>query len=286
MKTKLHFLASIVLILLLDANASAQTAGTMTFNFTTVQQGTKTKQVNAVWIEDASGNFIKTNLLYVASGTGDHLPQFSLKSGAAGTAPNGNGGVEDATTGNTINAVTGATRTSTTSPVAWGPYSVFWDGKTGAASPVLVADGTYKIWVEMAWNDNPDLHDFINTGYAFTKGPSITNATPVEGAGTLLKNMTINWTPSALSIDSVYKTKIAIYPNPSNGVVNIQYNDIPVSKIEVVNFLGQVVKSVKIDASKAGISESIDLSGYANGPYIINVSTNETSSIYKVILDK
>lgn len=285
MKTKLRFLAGITLILLFSATASAQTAGNMTFNFTTVKQGTATKQVNAVWIENAAGIFIKTNLLYVSSGTGDHLPQFSLKSGAAGTAPNGNGGVEDATTGNTINAITGATRTSTTAPLAWGAYSVSWDGKTGATTPVLVPDGSYKVWVEMAWIDGtPDIHDFINTGYSFAKGASIATTNPANVGP--LSSMTLTWTPSALSLDSVYKTKVAIYPNPSNGVINVVYNDIPVSKIEVVNVLGQVVKSVKLDPSKSVTSKSIDLSGNANGLYIINVSTNETSSSYKVILDK
>ena len=98
--------------------------------------------------------------------------------------------------------------------------------------------------------------------------------------------MTLTWTPSALSIDSVYKTKITIYPNPSNGVINVKFNDIPVSKIDVVNVLGQVVKSIKLDASSLETQESIDLSVNANGLYIINVSTNETSSIYKVVLDK
>ena len=96
----------------------------------------------------------------------------------------------------------------------------------------------------------------------------------------------IVWTPSGLSLDSVYKTKVGIYPNPSNGIINVQYNDIPVNNIDVVNVLGQVVKSIKLDPSKSQTSESIDMSGNANGLYIINVSTNETSSSYKVVLDK
>jgi hypothetical protein len=66
----------------------------------------------------------------------------------------------------------------------------------------------------------------------------------------------------------------------------VNYNDIPVSKIDVVNVLGQVVKSIKLDTSSSETTESIDLSGNANGLYIINVSTNETSSSYKVVLDK
>ncbi|HSN47678.1 MAG TPA: T9SS type A sorting domain-containing protein [Flavobacterium sp.] len=98
--------------------------------------------------------------------------------------------------------------------------------------------------------------------------------------------MRIIWTPTGLSLDSVYKTKVAIYPNPSNGVINVEYKEIPVSKIDVVNVLGQVVKSIKIDPSKSQTSERIDMSGNANGIYIINVSTNETSSSYKVVLNK
>ena len=285
MKTKLISLAIFAVTLLVSANISAQTAGSMIFNFTTVQQGTKTKQVNAVWIENATGTFIKTNLLYISSNsTDDHVPQFSIKSSASIPSPIGSGAVNDATTGNTINAITGATRTASSAPKAWGAYSVSWDGKTGTTTPVLVPDGSYKIWVEMAWNDNQDQHDFINTGYTFTKGASIFTTNPAnEGP---LSTITLTWTPSALSIDSIYKTKIAIYPNPSNGVINVKFNDIPVSKIDVVNVLGQVVKSIKLDASSLETQESIDLSGNANGIYIINVSTNETSSIYKVVLDK
>jgi hypothetical protein len=250
-----------------------------------VQQSTKNKQVNAVWIENAAGTFIKTNLLYLSSdSTDDHVPQFSLKSGATGTATQGNGTVKDATTGNTIDAITGPTRTSSTSPLAWGLYSVSWNGKTGALPAVLVPDGDYKIWVEMAWNDNADKHDFINTGFTFTKGASITTTNPANTGP--LTAMTINWTPAALSLDSVYKTKVALYPNPSNGIINVLYNDIPVSKIDVVNILGQVVKSIKLDPSKSQTSQSVDLSGHANGLYIIHVSTNETSSSYKVVLDK
>jgi hypothetical protein len=283
MKSKL--LLFISLLFCFSAFLQAQTSGLMTFNFTTVQQGTKSKQVMAVWIENTTGTFIKTNLLYLSSdSTDDHVPQFSLKSGATGTATQGTGAVKDATTGNTINAITGATRSATTTPKAWGAYSVSWDGKTGATTPVLVPDGSYKIWVEMAWNDNPDQHDFINTGYSFTKGAAIATTNPANAGP--LSAMTLTWTPSGLSLDSVYKTKVALYPNPSNGILNVVYNDIPVNKIEVVNILGQVVKTIKLDPSRSQISESIDLSGDANGLYIINVSTNETSSSYKVVLDK
>ena len=273
MKTKLLSLFVLAAALLFSANVSAQTAGTLTFNFTTLTQS-NTKCVMAVWIENSAGLFIKTKIRYLGNGTTDHLPVYGVKSG---------GSASDAMSGNIVDATTGATRTSSTTPVAWGPKSLSWNGTN--VSGAVVADGVYKVWVEVSWNDgDPDIHDYINTGYSFTKGASINSTVPTADA--VLNAMSLVWTPSALSIDSVYKTKVAIFPNPSNGVISVQYNDIPVSNIDVVNVLGQIVKSVKIDSSKSETSQSIDLSGNANGLYIINVSTNETSSSYKVVLDK
>ena len=288
MKTKLLSLAIFAVTLLVSANISAQTAGTMTYTFTTVKIGSNTKQVMGVWVENAAGTFIKTRLLYTTSSkTDDHFPVLSLKNGASSPSTADSAGM-DVTSGDNVGAISGATRSSTTSPIAWGAYSVAWDGTN--SSSVAVPDGVYKVWVELTADGNwaSDAHEFINTGYSFTKGASVydTNISSPIANSTVLTSNRIVWTPSSLSIDSVYKTKIAIYPNPSNGIINVQYNDIPVNKIDVVNVLGQVVKSIKLDASSSETLESIDLSGNANGLYIINVSTNETSSSYKVVLDK
>jgi len=288
MRTKIISSAIFAVALFVTANISAQTAGTMTYTFTTVKIGINTKQVMGVWVENAAGTFIKTRLLYTTSTkTDDHFPVLSAKNGATAASTADSAGM-DVTSGNNIGAISGATRSSTTTPVAWGAYSVSWDGTN--TSSVAVADGPYKIWVELTADGNAtsNTHDFINTGYSFTKGAAVydTNISSPIANSTVLASNRIVWTPTALSLDSVYKTKIGIYPNPSNGVINVNYNDIPVSKIDVVNVLGQVVKSIILDASSSETIESIDLSGNANGLYIINVSTNETSSSYKVLLDK
>ncbi len=274
MKSKL--LLFISLLFCFSAFLQAQTDGLMTFTFT---QGAPIDTndggcASAVWIQNGT-TWIKTNLRYVGNGTKDHLPIYGAKAGWTTT--------NDARTANAVDAVTGTTRKSGTTPAALDSYSVTWNGKN--VSGTVVADGTYTVWYEAAWVDGTNnTNDFINTGFAFTKGATINSTSP--GNVGPLKAMTITWTPAGLSLDSVYKTKVALYPNPSNGILDVVYNDIPVSKIEVVNILGQVVKSIKLDPSRSQISESIDLSGDANGLYIINVSTNETSSSYKVVLDK
>src|SRR3970282_1735077 len=100
MKTKLLYLVSIALILIGSATASAQTTGTLTFNFTTLNQGTS-RCVMAVWIENSADLFIKTKIRYLGDGTSDHLPVYVGKSG---------GSVSDAMAGNVVDATTGATR--------------------------------------------------------------------------------------------------------------------------------------------------------------------------------
>jgi hypothetical protein len=282
MKTKLLTLVIFAAALFISANLRAQTTGTMTFTFTQgspIDPSLQGGCVMAVWIQSGT-TFVKTNLRYLGTGTKDHLPTFGA---AAGWTT-----VNNAMTANVVNAVTGATRedgsvSAATTPLPLDSYSVTWNGTD--VSGTVVADGIYTVWYENAWSDDvKNASDFVNTGYSFTKGASITSVNPANQPP--LTNMRIVWTPTGLSLDSVYKTKVAIYPNPSNGVVNVEYNDIPVSNIDVVNVLGQVVKSIKIDPSKSKKSESIDMSGNVNGIYIINVSTNETSSSYKLVLDK
>ena len=68
------------------------------------------------------------------------------------------------------------------------------------------------------------------------------------------------------------------HPGAIRPVIIPKYNEIPVSKIYVVNMIGQVVKSITLDPLQSKKSQRIDLSGYANGLYVVNVSTNETSS--------
>ena len=261
-----------------SAFLNAQTDGTLTFTFTHSRPASNSGEGDllAVWVERSDGTFIKAKMCYDGSER-DHLPVFAVKAG--GTASNSshsNIDMSDATAGATLKSGSG-------SPRAWSTYTVIWDGKD--LSGTVVQDGDYKMFIESAWDaelGHPE-HDYI-TDFTFTKGSVAQSLTPTSVSP--INTVSLVWTPAALSLDSVYKTKVSLYPNPSNGIINVMYNDIPVSKIDVVNILGQIVKSITLDPSRSQTSQSIDLSGHANRLYIIHVSTNETSSSYKVVLDK
>ena len=285
MKSKLLNRAFFGLLLCFSVIASAQSTGTLTFSF---NQPIPTSPpptyvgycVTAVWIEDAAGAFIKTKMRYVGTNTADHLPTFAVKAG--GVLSNALG-----TTVNVTDATTGATRKNTTTPTGFGSKSFVWDGKNvaGAVNGTTVADGIYKVWIESTWVDSGSNNHQELSSYSFTKGPAsaITTATGDAYVNTIV----MNWTATGLGVqDNVSpNSKVVIYPNPTKGIFNIDFKN-EINSIRVSNMLGQVVYDEKVIEGVIGTSKSIDLSRYGNGIYIINVSNNEGTSNYKVILDK
>jgi hypothetical protein len=285
MKSKLLNLGFFWILICFSAIVSAQTTGTLTFSYnqpvpTSPAPTYLGRCVTAVWIENAAGAFIKTKMRFVGTSTADHLPTFSVKAG----------GVLSDALGPNVNftdATTGATRKNTTTPVGFGAQSFVWDAKNvnGAANGVTVPDGIYKVWIESTWVDSGANNHQELSSYSFTKGPTSAITTAVGDA--YVNTIVMNWVATGLGVnDNVSpNTKVVIYPNPTKGKFNIDFKN-EIKNIKISNMLGQVVYDEKITEGAAGTMKNIDLSNYGNGIYIINVSNNEGTSNYKVILDK
>jgi len=85
---------------------------------------------------------------------------------------------------------------------------------------------------------------------------------------------------------SSLNTQIAIYPNPSTGVINFAFaltNQSDV-KIEVTNILGQTVYSSFEKAVSADV-KSINLGDVSKGVYLVTVSTSTEKLVRKVVID-
>jgi len=276
MKKLLLLLASGVF--LLGNQSYSQTAGTLTVTFSQPQPSSPsgTKNVIAVWIENNSGTFIKTKLRYVGNGTKDHLPSWAVKAG--GTASNAT-----STTCNTTDATTGATLTSSTSPTAFGTKTVVWDGKNvnGTTNGTTVADGVYKVWIESSWSSGTasNSHNDI-ISFTFTKGATADHQTPA--GDNYFNTITLDWVPSGTGIDNnTINSNINIYPNPTNGIVNIDLSKIQSgSKIQIYSIVGK--KVYEEITNKASGVKSIDLSEQENGVYLVSVN-NKT---YKILLNQ
>lgn len=80
---------------------------------------------------------------------------------------------------------------------------------------------------------------------------------------------------------------VFVFPNPTSGLVNVKINLPEASdiKVEVVNVLGQVVKIYNVTKTVSS-NISVDMTGYNNGIYLINVSTEKATTSKKLVLSK
>lgn len=137
----------------LTLGAGAASAGTLTVAFDTTAKGGnyQPRNVVAVWIQNSSGQFVKTIGRWAAERRSS-LVSWTLAAGGA-----------DA------DAVSGATR------AGHGRLSVTWDGRNRAG--VEVPDDTYTIRMELADRNSSMPSDNHQGAFAFVKGTTAVNTT-------------------------------------------------------------------------------------------------------------
>jgi len=145
--------------------APANTAGTLTISTLTSTTGGSysPKNIVAIWIENSSGAFVKSLLVYAATRMNDLTNWVSNSSK------------------NVVNATTGATQSS------YGTRTCTWNGTNVAGT--VVTDGTYKVCMELT--DKNGTGNFST--FTFTKGTTAISLTPTNAPS--FSNISIVWTP-------------------------------------------------------------------------------------------
>lgn len=79
-------------------------------------------------------------------------------------------------------------------------------------------------------------------------------------------------------------SNISIYPNPTNGLLNVNVNGLSSEKCKIIltNTLGQVLNEIEFKATNNSIETQIDMNGLSNGIYFLAVSSNKIKQIFKV----
>jgi len=121
------------------------------------------RNIVAVWVENSSGQFVKSLAVYAAKEK-SYLTHWKSSS-----------------TSNTTDAATGATRSS------YSAISVTWDGTD--TSDTEVADGTYIVCMELTDKNGTGNYSTFN----FTKGTAEETLTPDDEPS--FSNITIKWMP-------------------------------------------------------------------------------------------
>ena len=81
-----------------------------------------------------------------------------------------------------------------------------------------------------------------------------------------------------LATDSFDDANFAFYPNPVNDVLNLSYTE-NITKVQVINLLGQEVRTNSMDATLA----QVDMSNLPSGTYLVKVTANDKVKTIKVI---
>ena len=91
--------------------------------------------------------------------------------------------------------------------------------------------------------------------------------------------LTYNNNCENVSIEEVSESNVRLYPNPTNGIINIEGNG--AMTISVMNTLGQ-----KVMETTATDNANIDLSGFESGIYMVRIETEDGIKTEKVNVRK
>jgi hypothetical protein len=268
MRRKITISLSIAILALLFINVqlSAQTAGTMTFNFTTASStGYSPRHCIAVWIENNSGTFIKTKYKMCSSGNYDHLATWTTKSAS-----------------NLVDATSGSTRTTN------GALSIVWNGTDVNGN--VVTDGIYKVWVEFAWGSSLTTGKLVQS-FSFTKGSVADHQTPANytsGTTGTLSAMTIDWIAAVGVADAQKPAIFNIFPNPVTNQSKINYSLTSITDVTISLFdvSGKLV-NVLFDENQGAGNYSLPISNEGKlspGIYFLKMNTGRTEHTEKIII--
>jgi photosystem II stability/assembly factor-like uncharacterized protein len=134
------------------------------------------------------------------------------------------------------------------------------------------------------YNWSPATFLSSTTGSTVTCTPSVTTVYTVTGTEDLCtaqKTFTVVATGCA-GIDQISNSSgIAIYPNPTNGLISISMSSVDAATtLYVTNVIGQEVLKTSIK----DINSSIDLSSLQKGIYMLTITNGQNKHVEKIIV--
>ena len=102
------------------------------------------------------------------------------------------------------------------------------------------------------------------------------------GTGLGIELIKIGNFPNTNGINSYNQSKIAVYPNPTNGLINIKTDETDPVEVAVFNIQGQLIYTDKIGLSEKKFF-TIDISNQSQGMYFIKINTKNKTLTEKIL---
>lgn len=132
--------------------------------------------------------------------------------------------------------------------------------------------GNNLYYLEQGSNCPSDFQDFNNGLGFYAHVTAVYNPEQVESTYT----ETIYINPGALQIDEFIGQKTILYPNPTNGILNVENQNL--NKILIFDFSGKKVKELEPKSQ-------IDLSDIPKGIYIVKLISDNEVMINKILIE-
>lgn len=244
-----RFLLFILGVIFANISLFSQTYGHLNVSVSTSDAGGNyaPRNIVAIWVEDDSGNFVKTLMAY-AQNRRTHLNNWQASTSQAGTEYNA------------VDAVIGATRNSHAT------RDCLWNGLDYNQN--LMPDGNYLLWMELTDKNNTGNY----SSFEFAKGEDMQELLPTDVPG--FSNISIVWEPSGTGVlEYDDQNNYNINNNPGNGLFEVSGHQF--DKIDVYSISGQYIHSFD--------QKLIDISDQKNGIYLLKIQDSDDLRIIKVL---
>jgi hypothetical protein len=141
---------------------------------------------------------------------------------------------------------------------------------------IILADSTH---------DEPNSHGFvsykINLKPNLVAGSQILNTAAIyfDYNAAVLTNTVLNTLQTTTGVHQLNAGSFSVYPNPNNGLVTVSSNDM-ISKVLIVNVLGETVKSLSVDSKQI----TVNISDLKSSVYFLHITDAENrKSTHKII---
>ncbi|OYU81647.1 MAG: hypothetical protein CFE23_04040 [Flavobacterium sp. BFFFF1] len=134
------------------------------------------------------------------------------------------------------------------------------------------------VGTDVSWYDAPTGGNLVADGALLVDGTTYYASQNDGSCDSDVRLAVTVSTGACLAVDQPERYELKVYPNPVSDFLNIAYEQ-NISQVEVVNMIGQLVISRKVN----GTETKLDLSALAAGTYLVKVSADNLFRTIKII---
>ncbi len=173
----------------------------------------------------------------------------------------------------------GYTIESTTNPV--NNYLLMRDNiNNGTWIQVASTSGSQNTIADPAWASFPLANWQVVTAWSISCSPTARQSNGTQSAIVKSKSNISNNRPTGIKTP---ESNFSVYPNPTNGNLTINFTNIAQGKVnvKVLSAIGQEVYNETFIQTTE--KHNVDLSKYENGIYLVQITTNNTTVIKRIV---